>query len=334
MSMVVNWRRAPQFGKGAWHTRFARGSTSRAHHVAAARGAGEITRMRLSVLGSVLVVSGVTACERGPDAPNASSRADTLHLAAPSLATLADDPVGRSVRRGLALVTNTRDSLPGHVRSTLRCVSCHLDEGRRAFAMPWVGVYGRFPQYRSRSGRVARIENRINDCIERSLNGTALPVAGDDMRDIVSYLSWLSRGTASGVRLHGTGIDSLAPVAADTGRGRAVYTQHCARCHAPDGGGLLGHPVANPGPPLWGDRSFNIGSGMARVRVMAAFAQRQMPFDAPGTLTVQEAFDVAAFIGARPRPDYPPKQFDWPNGDPPPDVAYPTLAATRRAPRP
>jgi thiosulfate dehydrogenase len=200
--------------------------------------------------------------------------------------------------------------------------------------MPWVGVYGRFPQYRSRSGRVARIEERINDCIERSLNGTALPTGGDDMRDIVSYLSWLSRGTASGARLRGTGIDSLVPIAADTGRGRAVYAQQCARCHAPDGGGLRGRGVQHPGPPLWGDGSFNIGSGMARVRVMAAFVRRQMPFDAPGSLTAQEAFDVAAFLGARPRPDYPPKQFDWPNGDPPPDVAYPTVAAGKRSARP
>ncbi|MBM3908134.1 MAG: c-type cytochrome [Gemmatimonadetes bacterium] len=290
--------------------------------------------MRIRLLGSALVVFCVSACGGGPDAPKASATADTLHLSAPSLASLADDSVGRSVRRGLALLTHTRDSLPGNVRANLRCVSCHLDEGRRAFAMPWVGVYGRFPQYRSRAGRVARIEDRINDCIQRSLNGTALPTDGDDMRDIVMYLSWLSRGTASGVRLRGTGIDSLVPIAADTGRGRVAYTQHCARCHAPDGGGLLGQPVENPGPPLWGDRSFNIGSGMARVRVMAAFAKRQMPFDAPGRLTSQEAFDVAAFIGARPRPDFAPKQFDWPNGDPPSDVAYPTVAAARRAPRP
>lgn len=289
--------------------------------------------MRIPLVGGIAVLSCLLGCGGGRGAP-ATVAVDTLRLPAPALATLGDDPLGRSARRGLAILTATRDSLPGHVGARLRCVSCHLEEGRRAFAMPWVGVYGRFPQYRSRSGRVARIEERINDCVERSLNGTALPVDGDDMRDIVSYLSWLSRGTSVGARPPGTGLDSLAPLAADTGRGRAVYGHHCARCHAPDGAGMLDRAVASAGPPLWGEGSFNIGSGMARVRVMAAFVRRQMPFDAPGTLTPQEAFDVAAFIGARPRPDFPSKHLDWPNGDPPPDVAYATAAVLRRQERP
>jgi thiosulfate dehydrogenase len=119
------------------------------------------------------------------------------------------------------------------------------------------------------------------------------------------------------------------PLAADTARGRAVYAQDCVRCHAPDGGGLLGRGIANAGAPLWGEGSFNIGSGMARVRVMAAFVHRQMPFDRPGTLTPQQAFDVASFVVAQPRPDFAGKEFDWPRGDPPPDVAYRTRGAPR-----
>jgi thiosulfate dehydrogenase len=55
-----------------------------------------------------------------------------------------------------------------------------------------------------------------------------------------------------------------------------------------------------------------------------------MPFDKPGTLTPQEAFDVARYINTRPRPDFRRKAEDWPNGDPPPDVAYPTKAADRK----
>jgi thiosulfate dehydrogenase len=89
---------------------------------------------------------------------------------------------------------------------------------------------------------------------------------------------------------------------------------------------MLGRGLANAGPPLWGPGSFNIGSGMARVRVMAAFVRRQMPFDQPGTISPQQAFDVAAFIGAKPRPDFAGKERDWPNGDPPVDVSYRTTA--------
>lgn len=265
------------------------------------------------------------ACGGGEPVPVAqrAALADTV-LLAPAESTLKHDPMSRSIRRGLALVTATRDSLPMNVGSGLRCVSCHLDSGRRAFAMPWVGAYGRFPQYRSRSGKVARLEDRINDCFQRSLNGRPLPTEGEDMRDIVAYISWLSRGSVSGRRAWGNGIDSLAPLVPDTARGREAFVQHCARCHGPDGQGRLTSGVPNAGPPLWGPGSFNIGAGMARVRVMAAFVRRAMPFDAPGTITEQTAFDVAGFLAARPRPDLPGKELDWPHGDPPVDVAYRT----------
>jgi thiosulfate dehydrogenase len=69
---------------------------------------------------------------------------------------------------------------------------------------------------------------------------------------------------------------------------------------------------------------------MARVRTAAAFIKENMPFDRPGSLTDQQAYDVAAFVNARPRPDFPDKIYDWPNGDAPPDVAYHTLAARKR----
>lgn len=273
----------------------------------------------------------VTACH-----PSDSSRAriaaaaDTLLLPAPADTSLRDDPMSRSIRRGLALATATRDSLPDHVGGQLRCVSCHLDNGRRAYAMPWVGAYGRFPQYRSRSGKVVRIEDRINDCFRRSLNGRALDASSDDMRDLVSYISWLSRGAVSGKRARGNGIDSLAPMPGDSARGHYAFVQRCARCHGPYGGGMQQFGLPNAGPPLWGPGSFNIGAGMARIRVLAAFVRRHMPFDHPGTLDPREAFDVAAYVIAQPRPDFPGKELDWPNGDAPPDVAYATRAKGKK----
>jgi thiosulfate dehydrogenase len=67
---------------------------------------------------------------------------------------------------------------------------------------------------------------------------------------------------------------------------------------------------------------------MARVRTAASFIRDNMPFDRPGSLTDQQAFDVAGFVVVQPRPDFRGKENDWPNGDPPPDVAYPTRAAS------
>jgi thiosulfate dehydrogenase len=71
---------------------------------------------------------------------------------------------------------------------------------------------------------------------------------------------------------------------------------------------------------------------MARVRTAAAFIRRNMPMDRPGILNDQQATDVAAYINSQPRPDFPGKEHDWPNGDPPPDVAYETLAARKGQP--
>ncbi len=289
-------------------------------------------RWRPLLLLAVTAACSTAACVDGRSAPAASTGAAIELLRTPGDSTLRDDPVSRAVRRGRAILRDTPDSLPHNVGSTLRCVSCHLDDGTRAFAMPWVGVFGRFPQYRSRSGKVARLENRINDCIRRSLNGTALAFESDDMRDIVAYMSWLSKGVVSGRRDYGSGIDSLAPLVPDTARGRVAYVSACARCHGPNGEGIKAATPALSGAPLWGEHSFNIGSGMARVRVMAAFMRRNMPFDTPRTLTDQTAFDIAGYLAAQPRPDFADKARDWPNGDPPPDVAYAT-AAGKKAPR-
>lgn len=285
---------------------------------------------RASVVPSALLCA-LGACQRTPAAtPHDADVTPVLHdiqaeavvpLRAPPDSEIPDTPLGASIRRGHALLTATRDSLPHYVGNRLRCVSCHLDDGRRAYASPLVGVYARFPQYRARNARVNTIEDRINGCFLRSMNGRPLPVNGRDMRDMTAYLAWLSRGIPVGARVEGQGFARLKPLTPDTSRGAALFATTCARCHGANGEGTV---IA---PPLWGPESFNIGAGMARLRTAAAFIRRNMPFDQPGSLTDQQAFDIASYIVSRPRPDLPGKENDWPNGDAPPDAAYPTRGA-------
>jgi len=279
----------------------------------------------------VILVSGSAACRAGPSeegrgGPAVPTTPPGLESpTAPPDSAIPDGPLGASIRRGKAILFATGDSLPTHVGDALRCVSCHLDGGRRANGS-WVGVYGRYPQYRSRNGSVVTIEERVNGCFRRSMNGDPLPPDGPDMRDIVSYLWFLSRGTPVGApAATGSRRERFSSLQADTVRGHATFDSICSVCHGKTGQGT---PAA---PPLWGPQSFNIGAGMARVRTAAAFIRDNMPFDRPGSLTDQQAFDVASFVVAKPRPDFPGKEYDWPNGDPPPDVAYPTLAASRKA---
>lgn len=224
--------------------------------------------------------------------------------------------------RGLALLTNFRDSLPANSGNALRCVSCHLDNGLRGRAMPWTGTASRYPRYRSRPGYDETLERRINECIARSLAGKMLREDSREMRDMVAYIATLNelprRDRVDTVKLAG-----------NVTRGRRGYAQTCARCHGAEGQGM---PALNA-PAVWGAKSFSIGAGMARQYTLATYLRHNMPFDGADTLSPQRAADIAAFILTRARQDHPGKQRDWPRGDPPADVAYVTTAA-RRAGKP
>lgn len=279
------------------------------------------------------------ACRITPSPPtdtaSAAERGAALPVPVPALRVAyrvpqeseINDTLRESVLRGRALLRATRDSLPRHVGNRLNCVSCHPDDGTRRNVMPWIGVYARFPQYRSRAGGTQLIVDRVNDCFLRSMNGRALEPEGRDMRDIVAYFAFLSTGYPVGAQVEGQSFPRIGPLPGDTARGRATFAAKCIACHGPDGQG------SDVAPPLWGPHSYNIGAGMARVRTAAAFIRVAMPQNAPGSLTDQEAYDLATFINTQPRPDFLGKELDWPNGDPPPDVAYPTKAAQAKARR-
>lgn len=281
-----------------------------------------MTSLRLPA--AVLSIALLAACGERPSsrtpAPEARGAA-TPH--APAVRAFADSeipagPAGASVRRGLALIEHTPDSLPRYATSNLRCASCHLDRGLREGAAPLAGVNARYPRFMERSGAVATIEDRVNHCFTRSLAGQPIPVNGREMRDIVAYLAFVSRDAAPGGRVRGEGMPRMPALVGDSARGSTVYAAGCASCHGADGGG---NPVV---PALWGRRSYSIGASMARVERAASFIRHNMPFDRPGTLSDQQAFDLATFVNAHPRPDSPGKEGDWPRGDAPADVPYAT----------
>ncbi|HVX41461.1 MAG TPA: c-type cytochrome [Gemmatimonadaceae bacterium] len=236
----------------------------------------------------------------------------------PAVDSTPDDPFELSVYRGLALITHTHDSLPAYDPGTLNCTSCHLDEGRRPNAAPLMGVFARFPKYLDRSGAVVPIEDRVNYCFTRSLAGSKLPPDSREMQDIVAYLSFISRGVPQGEHVRGEGFPAMPALTGDSARGRKIYVDNCARCHGNSGAGM------GPIPALWGPTSFSIGASMARQERAASFIRHNMPFDRPGLLTDQQAFDVAAYVTSMPRPDSPGKEQDWPNGGAPADVPYDT----------
>lgn len=236
----------------------------------------------------------------------------------PSLDELGADSLSGAIRRGHALVVATAESLPRFVGGNLNCTSCHLDDGRRGTAAPLTGTYARYPKYIDRTGAVVSMEDRVNYCMTRSLAGSRLPNDSREMQDILAYLAFLSRGVPMGSHLSQEGMPAMPKDVGDTTRGAEVYRTTCVRCHGPDGGGLLKVPA------LWGPRSYSVGASMARQERAASFVRYNMPFDRPGTLTDREAYDVAAYITSKPRPDMPDKAHDWPFGGAPADVPYDT----------
>src|SRR6266404_1988948 len=92
----------------------------------------------------------------------------------------------------------TADKAKRYSGNNLACQNCHLDGGRQRFALPLVGVYGAFPAYMARENQVRTLEDRINGCFERSMNGHALPVDGKEMKSLVAYIQFLSDGVPVG----------------------------------------------------------------------------------------------------------------------------------------
>jgi thiosulfate dehydrogenase len=232
------------------------------------------------------------------------------------------------MRRGLALLTHTSDSLPGYAGSNLRCLSCHLDGGRRADVAPLLGSYIRYPRYVGRTGAVVSIEERINYCFTRSLSGRTLPSTSREMQDIIAYLAFLSTGVPGRGHVRGDGLPLMPKLSGDSARGARLFGPTCSSCH---GAGGAGTAIA---PALWGSRSYDIGASMAREERAASFIRRAMPYDRPGSLSDQDAFDLAAFVDSHPRPDLPAKERDWPAGDAPYDVPYATRGHAAYRPPP
>ena len=240
-----------------------------------------------------------------------------IEFAPPSPETIPESQLGEQIRLGYEIVVNTQEYARAYVGNRLNCTNCHLDGGLNPNAASFVGLAAVYPEYRARSARVNTLADRINECVERSLNGRAFPPDSSKLQAIVAYMTWLSRGVPSGATVSWRGlhrIESRRPL--DSGNGKKVFASKCAFCHGSDGQGTMA------APPVWGPQSYTIGAGMARVSVAAAFIKSNMPRSWGWSLSDDDAYDVAAYINAQPRPDFPGKANDWPKGGKPADSPY------------
>ena len=237
----------------------------------------------------------------------------------PEVGALPRDAAGMQIREGRDLITatyahigpNVADPTKRHAGNNLACTNCHLQAGTKKFGLPLFGLFGQFPQYSARSGADISIEDRINSCMTRSMNGRAMADGAPEMRAIVAYIKFLSTGVPGREQLPGMGTGKMPELsrAADPKRGKTVYARVCVDCHGADGSGIrngapqdaLGYMV----PPLWGPDSFNDGAGMARLITFANFVHFNMPHGVDyldARLTPAQSWDVAAYVVSQPRP--------------------------------
>lgn len=255
---------------------------------------------------------------------------DSTAFETPRLADLLAAPNADQVVRGMRLHLQTKELLPDNVGNALNCTSCHLNAGTVADGSPFVGVSAFFPGYAPRAGKIITLEERINGCFRRSMNGKPIPPQSADMQAMVAYFDWMKNNTQPGDKVAGRGVGKIDPaIKPDLANGELVYAKQCAVCHGTNGEGLAREDGSMVFPPLWGEQSFNIGAGMARTYTAAAFVKRNMPIGfherfplGQGGLSDQEAVDVAAWFSQQPRPDFPDKVNDWPNGGKPVDARY------------
>jgi thiosulfate dehydrogenase len=256
----------------------------------------------------VSTAAATPAATSNPSASDAAAKPQGVSMAfsPPAEGSLPEGDYGKVIRLGEQVFTETGKYASRYVGNNLSCVNCHLDAGRKPDSAPLWASFIHYPAFRKKTGKVDTLASRIQGCFEYSMNGKAPPADDEIMTALQTYAFWLAKGAPVGTPVPGSGYLKLEEPAqdADYARGEKVYTRNCALCHGADG---LGQRAADKQvfPPLWGPKSFNWGAGMHQLANAAGFIQANMPLGQGGSLSEQDAWDVAMFMNSHERPQDP-----------------------------
>ncbi len=210
------------------------------------------------------------------------------------------------------------NGIVAHVSNGIDCQSCHTQAGEELYGNSFAVATINYPQFSPRTGRVENLADRINSCMQRSLNGVALDSTSKEVKAMIAYIKWVGADVNKASAPKGAGTEKLAYLnrAANPAKGAVIFNTKCTACHGKNGmGQLAADGKTYIYPPLWGPHSYNVSAGMYRLGKLAGFIKNNMPY---GTtykspqLSNEEAWDVAAYIEMQPRPH---KLFpgDWPD---------------------
>lgn len=246
-----------------------------------------------------------------------AEEAESIYPITPNLDDLdPDDPKTEAILYGEEVFNETNVVMPDHVGNELSCQSCHADGGL-SVSSSLVGVAADYPQYRPRENVTFTLEDRVNGCMIRSMNGEMMDYDSEEMRGLIAYMTYLSEGyeigTAERPWKAPSNKDEI-PEPNITAGEEFFEKKNCMTCHGSDGSGT----GANSGPALWGDNSFNDGAGLGRLTKMTGYIQNNMPIGDEYDLSDQEAVDLAAFILSQDRPVFSGHDEDFPEMENPP----------------
>jgi thiosulfate dehydrogenase len=215
------------------------------------------------------------------------------------------------IQYGFKIFNNTPKEMGGKiVGDLLSCGSCHLKDGRAPFGTSLVGVVNRYPRYSPRDKRVIGLKQRIEECFERSENGKEISKTGKAMKALLAYFAYISRNTPPGTIGYGYGLKPLLLKGALSLKrfkpslkiGEKLFVVNCSKCHGLKGQGGMDQKANLFAPPLWGKQSFNTGAGFNKLKKLIPFVQANMPYGHGGTLTPEQAEEIAGFVLSHPRP--------------------------------
>lgn len=236
--------------------------------------------------------------------------------------------VGEMVKLGEEIMnkTDTHPLTKELVGNKLQCKNCHLKgpdgkPGTDDGISSWIGTATAFPAWSKREKTVQTLQDRINNCYMRSMNGKRPIIDTPASVAMAAYITWLSEGmtmkmnekgpwSPHNTELYPKGVKKFKALQKKATHenyvaGQKVYAAKCASCHGTQGQGIPG-----AFPPLWGKDangqwlSYNTGAGMSKLDKSAAWVQSNMPLGQGNSLSDQETADVMLFVNAQERADF------------------------------
>ena len=219
---------------------------------------------------------------------NKISDRDIKKSLVPDINELSDSDEDNLIRYGKELIINTSKYLGPHglvaqITNGLECGNCHMESGTKLFTNNFLAVASTYPKYRERSGREESVEFRVNECLQRSLNGREIDSLSKEMRAMVAYIKWTGKNVTKNIKTDEgkTKEVPFLPIAADTAKGASVYQAKCKLCHGDNGEGkMLKDSFRYLYPPLWGPNSYAVSAGMYRITKLVSFIKYNMPLGA------------------------------------------------------